>query len=200
MYEALSDYDIIYRIMALKDETKPEKKLWCYSLEGFNSFMRDTLKLRREGDEGLIDRMNVAVISICTTECVEEHYFKKSGSHVLNINFDDIDPDSWFFGNFDPDEASPRDYVYKYPDSDKKLYALNSIQARAIVDFIDANLGCDFYIHCSAGVSRSQGVVRYILDTYDEYIWQIRRDNPPFAPNCHVVRMLKRAKREKDNK
>lgn len=185
-------------------DKKLARKLWCYSLEGFNRVM-ESMDLKRSGNEWLVDANNMAVISICTSGTSEEHYFMTGTSHILNIRFDDIDPDTWHQDGFDLDNASPADFVYAREREDEGnfthySYALNPVQAKKIVDFIDSNLGRDFYIHCSAGVSRSQGVVRYILDTYDEYIWQIRKDNPPFAPNYHVVRMLKRAKREKDNK
>ena len=73
--------------------------------------------------------------------------------------------------------------------------ALNYAQASRIVNFIDKQISKDvdaFYIHCSAGKSRSQGVVRYILDTYPQYNWETNPDNHCITTNYHVVRMLKR--------
>jgi len=197
---------------------KPPRKLFCYSLEGFADAMKQK-DLKRSGSEDFVDAYNMAVISICCTDTVptpedhleegeipygtEEHYFKKSTPHILNIEFDDLDPQTWHEEELDLDNAQPVDFMWVREDNEHYktiLYSLDYKKAREIVDFIDANLGRDFYIHCSAGVSRSQGVVRYILDEYYDYAWQIRKENPPFYPNFHVVRMLKRAKREKDNK
>ena len=64
--------------------------------------------------------------------------------------------------------------------------------ALRICKFIQDNIGKNFYIHCSAGKSRSQGVVRYMLDAYPEVKWETRTDNPCITPNYHVVVQLKR--------
>ena len=69
--------------------------------------------------------------------------------------------------------------------------------ALRICKFIQDNIGKNFYIHCSAGVSRSQGVVRYALDTYGDY--ETNPDNPCVCPNVHVTRMLKRVYMEEYN-
>ena len=53
------------------------------------------------------------------------------------------------------------------------------------------------YIHCAVGASRSQGVVRYIVDTYgDEFDIKLNPNNPNNTYNPHVVMMLKRAYRK----
>lgn len=68
-------------------------------------------------------------------------------------------------------------------------------KALDIVKFIHDNIHKDFYIHCSAGKSRSQAIVRYILDCYPQYEWETREDNPCDTPNYHVVQQLKKCHR-----
>lgn len=79
------------------------------------------------------------------------------------------------------------------------LHAMNCEEAFYLMQFIEEkilnNKVSDIYVHCGAGVSRSQAVVRYILDTYFNYNWTIRKNNPPQTPNVHVLSMLKRAYR-----
>ena len=103
----------------------------------------------------------------------EKHWFKQSHPNVLNLAFDDI----------------PRDQIEW---KGHVFYGLKEEQAREIVEFVKANLGKDFWIHCRAGQSRSQGIVRYILDCYPEYAWKTRLDTPCDTPNIDVVAKLKR--------
>ena len=78
--------------------------------------------------------------------------------------------------------------------------SMTAEQAEQIVDFINRNIGKNFYIHCSAGKSRSQGVVRYMLDVYPDIEWETRQDNPCITPNYHVVCMLKRVAMKNDRR
>ena len=67
--------------------------------------------------------------------------------------------------------------------------------AKRLVEFIDdriRNYGDNIFVHCAAGTSRSQAIVRYILDTYPDIEWKTRDSNPCITPNIHIVRMLKR--------
>ena len=104
------------------------------------------------------------------------HWFKEENSQICNLEFDDISQDSkqWRGLNF---------------------YGMSQAQAEKTVKFIESNLGKKFFIHCLAGQSRSQGIVRYILDVYPDYYTEMdtRRDNPCFTPNIDVVAKLKRA-------
>ena len=113
---------------------------------------------------------NIAVISICNTEN-DEHFFKYDSSNILNVEFDDV--------------------------SEEEQGCISVCTAEKIVNFIDDNIGKDFYIHCSAGVSRSQGIARYILDMYTEFDYKTRKDNPCITPNITVTAMLKRIKYNK---
>lgn len=152
-------------------------KLFCFSHSEFDN----ECEVRGWNDSEIPS--NVAFISIVgTPDCQEyylgekeEHWFKQSHPNVLNLAFDDIPRDSieW------------KGHIF---------YGLSEEQAEEIVRFVEENLGKDFWIHCRAGASRSQGVVRYILDCYPEYAWITRPDNPCNTPNIDVVSKLKRIK------
>ena len=145
---------------------------------------------------------NVAIISIgAPWNEQEDHWFKTTNDRILNIDFDDVSPDLWWFDDMydvamnDNDQSKYFDYSYINSWGEiTELHALDYNQARVIVNFIEKHRDCDFFIHCSAGVSRSQGVVRYVLDTYGDY--ETNPDNPCTFPNIHVTRMLKRVYRE----
>ena len=146
------------------------KKLWVFSNAAFNKFMKDN----GWNDNNIPEKS--AFISICTPnweDDLEYHWFKNNNEHVINLDFDDID-----------------DYHIEGCDA----YGLTNDQAKQLFKFIDNNIGNDFYIHCSAGVSRSQGVARFIMDYYyDVYtVKNTRKDNPCLLPNLHVVKLLRR--------
>ena len=101
---------------------------------------------------------NSAFISIIgTPECLkyyleEEdtvHYFSNEHPNVLNLEFDDIPKD----------EIEYHGHIFK---------GLSMDQAKKIYDFVEANLGKDFFIHCRAGKSRSMAIGHYIKDFYNE--------------------------------
>lgn len=149
--------------------------LGCYSHQEFD----DLCETNGWNDECCPE--GIAFISIIgTQECqdyyIEEkefHWFKQPHPNVLNLEFDDISEDviTWEGHNF---------------------YGLSMEDGKRIVDFIMGNLGKPFYIHCRAGRSRSQGIVRFILDTFPEYGYTVRSDNPPETPNIDVLCKLKR--------
>lgn len=106
---------------------------------------------------------NIAVISIC--EPVEEstHYFQEA-DNVLNLDF-------WDVNGFES-------YGRKGMTADDALKTIK---------FIENNRYKDFYIHCSAGMSRSQAVGKFLEDVFD---CQVITKQPKF-PNQHVYRLLK---------
>lgn len=125
---------------------------------------------------------NIAFISICChPDCIQyvrfsdgdQHYFKEPHDNVLNIEFDDILEDSLEMG-----------------DSHKNAIGMTEADARVMHAFIKKHIGKDFMVHCRAGKSRSQGVFRYISDTYPGY--EGRPDNPCLYPNIRVTNLLKR--------
>lgn len=175
---------------------KKTKNVLCYSCNDFNNLMRE-----KGWFTGKDIPKNVAIISIgAPWNEGERHWFDHSTANILNIDFDDVSPTQWWNGEDlydkaqqDPDQAKYFDHKYTTYYGTTALYALDYNQARRIVLFIETHMDCDFYIHCSAGISRSQGVVRYILDTYsNEYDIKTNPNNPCLCPNNHVVIMLKR--------
>jgi hypothetical protein len=165
--------------MELSKNTRKKNAL-VFSKPGFKK-VADFLK----------DRDDIAFISIeSTEECARywleqekgdydnEHYLP-GGPRVLNLEFDDLMSDREYQG-----------HIFR---------SISGEQAREIVDFIDKNFGRHFIIHCKSGVSRSQGVFRYILDTFPEFYeeTEYNQDNPCITPNYTVVTSLKSAYREK---
>lgn len=145
------------------------KKVYCYSREGFKKL------LTTWPGENL--PAGTAVISIAETpECrkyygweSEELHLLPSGPEVLNLEFDDIS-----------EETRP------------PFTGMTQDQARQIIEFIDSHKDCDLVVHCRAGKSRSQGVVRFILDYYPEIWGETNPENPCVSPNYFVVAGLKR--------
>ncbi len=65
--------------------------------------------------------------------------------------------------------------------------------AEKIVRFIEDHKDMDFLIHCRAGKSRSQGVVRYVLDFY-KGPFQTNQGNPCRFYNTHTYTALRKAR------
>lgn len=191
--------------------SKKEQKLYCYSHCLFDREMEKNGWL----PDGGFPNSGVAIISICSpNDDDSEHWFLNdmNPDRILNIDFDDVSPEMWWDSNSHMDyydmsylalsdgriEESRKlfnhHYTSKFTNNEIYLHALDYVDAERIVSFIDNNIDCDFYIHCSAGVSRSQGIVRYIIEGYPDRNWKINEDNPCVCPNIHVVRMLKRVK------
>ena len=165
----------------------------------------------------------VSAISICSPNegDLAEHWFKNDWNtndenrnpRVFNLDIDDCSP-YWFKNQesecYDDalklylDKEIKRSNAYfnqlnVLVDSYYMCHALNYEEAFNLVDWIDWRIKHDntIYIHCAVGVSRSQGVVRYIVDTYgDEFDIKLNPNNPNNTYNPHVVMMLKRAYRE----
>lgn len=158
------------------------KKVYVFSHREFD----ETMKHNGLTSENVGDDISNAYISITSSDDVNEnyltnpwpHYFDGKSDNVLNISFDDIGED----------ELEHRGV---------KFFGITESQAKQIVDFIEEHKGKNFFIHCRAGRSRSQGIARYILDMYGEgygYFedYSERLENPCITPNQRVVRMLKR--------
>ena len=183
---------------------KKHLKVLCHSHEGFNDIMRNNDWYNHAGN-------GVATISICSPNDEDPVHWFKNASDNLNLDFDDFDPSIlWnntdydtIFNQYIEDGVGPRnDNVFLFtgqPSPTGFLKAMDVQDALRTIRFIDRSIlkGVNtFYIHCSAGVSRSQGIVRYILDTYgDIFDIETNPDNPCQTPNYHVVRMLKRMDR-----
>lgn len=180
--------------------TMTKKNILCYSKFDFDNLMNNN---------NWIDNipMNYAVISICSPNeyYMSEHWFKKDYSNSDNVNIFNLDIDDGgpiFNDEYDKAlELYLNDDIYKsneYFSKDFNIHYLDYQQAFKLAMWIHywIHKVDTIYIHCAAGLSRSQGVVRYILDTYsDMFDIHINENNPCITPNMHVVRMLKRAYR-----
>jgi len=182
---------------------KKTKNIICLSKYSFDSLMESN---------GWIDMPdeNVSCISICDTEDYNKHWFKHWHENIFKLDIDDSSP-FWFEKHeadcYDKSLALYNDnqfklsnayfnHVYVLGNNCSLIHILDYEEAFALVKWIDYRIKHDdtIYIHCTAGVSRSQGVVRYILDIYgDEYEIKTNPNNPCLTPNIHVVLMLKRA-------
>lgn len=147
-------------------------KVLVYSIGLFNKLMQDN----NLNDDNVENLKNSAFISICGDG--EKHHFKNDHVNVLNLDFEDVSNDLY--------------------DNNGKLVArvISDEQAEKSVKFINQNMGKDFYIHCSAGISRSQAFFRFITmyyaNMYDEKTCG-RKENPCEFPNVEVLSKLKKA-------
>ena len=65
-----------------------------------------------------------------------------------------------------------------------------------VVKFIEKNIDKDFYIHCSAGISRSQAITKFIHLNYDRN-WELNPRNSDYLfANGMVYQMLCEAHRK----
>jgi len=101
---------------------------------------------------------NNAFISIIgTPECLKyyleeddtKHWFESNHSNVINLDFDDIPCDEFEYNG----------HIFK---------GITIKQAEELFDFIEKNVGKDFFIHCRAGRSRSMAIGTFIRDFYKE--------------------------------
>lgn len=159
------------------------QKLYCFSRNDFNEYCSS------QGWTSENYPPDAAFISICNTAegseflFVDEitHYFSTETPEIINLDFEDItEPEIIYRGRVNK--------------------GISQEQADKLCEFIERNQDKDFYIHCEAGLSRSQGVVRYILDVYgEEHEFETLRNNPCRTPNLYVTALLKRSYRKLKN-
>lgn len=198
------------------------KNVLCYSQHEFNNIMQQNNWITCPP----YNVACISICYPQISNAYEEHWFKNDwnnniGYHdprfrIFNLDIDDCGP-FWFKSHentcYDKslelykqgkiEESNAYfNHLYISGDNDQycdMLHVLNYQDAFNLVEWIDYIIKkCDvIYVHCTAGASRSQGVVRYILDTYsNEYNINTNPNNPCLTPNSHVVLMLKRAYRE----
>lgn len=152
-------------------------KALCYCKTDFEDFC----KARGWNDTNVPE--DWAFISICSTPDVarniiqdeDEHYFKEPHQNVLNVEFDDITSNE------------------EQEDANTIAYGLSTEDSFKIVKFIrlHVSLGKNFLVHCRAGRSRSQAIVRYMLTTYGTL--EVSKYNPPTSWNSYVLDHLRTA-------
>ena len=160
--------------------------LWC---TGFNEFRQ---LMNSKGWDTVPD--NVAIISINNSKYAhveDEYHIFESADNVLNLDFDDIDPMALGLDEY------TEIHTYNTAYGDNTIQFFTDKMASDAVDFIERNIDKDFYIHCSAGVSRSQAFVRYISTTYFNHTWFANSENPCRHPNGFVYAKLNKHARMK---
>lgn len=171
-------------------------KLWCV---GFNEFE----KLAKRNGWYLEVPSNIAIISINNGKDAgtdTEYHICEDDVNVLNLNFDDVDPMP--LGLSDDSETYTYENEYAKGTFTTIEFFTNDMAKHAvkfIEDVIENNKldGVDFYIHCSAGISRSQAFVKYIKNVYDFIDWETNPNNPCLHPNGFVFQKLMQAYRSR---
>ena len=124
---------------------------------------------------------NNAFISIIgTPECLKyyldeektKHWFDSNHSNVINLDFDDISSD----------EIEYKGHIFK---------GISDKQAEELFDFIEKNIGKNFFIHCRAGRSRSMAVGAFIKNFYGD-IYKDKYETIIEGYNKEVYRKISR--------
>ena len=198
--------------------SKPVRNILCYSHYDFDNIMKSNNWINKPGAK-------VSCVSICSPNeyDLSDHWFKfdvnKSkvhGRHVFNLDIEDGHP--YWFGEWENDiydkaldlynagKIKESNAYFNYLDTTASeftmLHVLDYEEAFKLVKWIDFEIkhSHTFYIHCAAGISRSQAVVRYIRDIYGyKYDIKLNPNNPNNTYNPHIVMMLKRAYRSISN-
>lgn len=159
-------------------------KLWCTSFIQFKQ-----IACNNKWDKVVPD--NIAIISICNSQNFEEEYHICDGENVLNLNFDDVSPEAFRLSD------DTEKFTYQsYDGKEINLQFFTKSMADECVRFIERNKNKNFYIHCSAGVSRSQAFVKYIKNVYNDINWITNPNNPCEFPNGFVYSQLMKSYRE----
>lgn len=183
----------------IKRKLSMKKKLLCYSKDEFEKVMNWS----RWSDKTLPD--DVAIISIGEPDdhSSKGHLFDNNHENVLNIDFYDIDLMEFYTiiahqkdgKHISVHSSYERSYV-ESRDNDTNTTIVyecfNHKQAAQIIEFIEKNIGKDFYIHCHAGLSRSQAVVMFMLTHFNKYYDYtcLNTQNLPKIPNQWVLDCL----------
>lgn len=157
-----------------------QQKLWCLSFLLFEQLCKEN-----GWDNNVPD--DIAIISIIgSDDCRDDNEIHIChGDNVLNLEFDDCDPVA--FGL----DVNIEEYTYKSNGKETTLKFFNNDMAKQAIDFIERNKNKHFYIHCSAGVSRSQAFVKYISEKYNNIDWITNPINPCEFPNGYVIWKLR---------
>ena len=158
------------------------QKLWCLSFENFKE-----TALSNNWDKNVPD--NIAIISIVNTVTSEdETYHICTGDNVLNLDFDDADP----LANGLSDDIET--FVL---ENGLVIHFFTTAMAQQVINFIEEHKDKDFYIHCAAGISRSQAFVKYIKNVYYYNDFHTNPNNPCIHPNGYVFQKLMQAYRSR---
>jgi protein tyrosine phosphatase len=172
-------------------QTNSQQKLWCESFLGFK-YIAEKMEWDKYVDS------NVAIISINNSshcDITDEYHICKESHNVLNLDFDDIDPVALGL----PENSISYTYENLYELGTYTTVVFFSREmAEKCVKFIEQNKDKHFFIHCSAGISRSQAFVKYIKNVYYDNEFYTNPDNPCLHPNGFVYQKLMQAYRTRD--
>ena len=161
-------------------------RAWCLSKRGFTLYCRGRgWKHEANPNEAVISISCNPDVAIKVLHEPDYHWFANGLPNVLNVEFDDITKD---VETFKGTELDGYDEV--------TAYGITPETAGRIVEFIEAHKDMDFVVHCRAGKSRSQAVIRYITEFYPDHS-DTNPDNPCTYPNIHTYTALKRAREER---
>lgn len=156
-------------------------------------------------DSNIEQRTDLAVISIGNSfedgdpddifsNGPSSRWFRRQHSNVLNLTFDDITaPEKWqMMSQFAKKPAGSSDSG-ENGISDGDCVLFDEEMARRLVQFVDENRAAKTWIvHCSAGVSRSGAVSRWLKD-FLKFKYGIEANNVDgryAVPNAYVLRVL----------
>lgn len=157
------------------------QKLWCTSFKDFQNLVNINDWSKKVPD-------TIAIISINSKVPTDNECHLCSGDNVLNLDFDDIDPTSIGL------PETTEEYSFTN-DGYLKVFFFTDSMAKKTIDFIEKNKDKDFYIHCSAGLSRSQAFIKYIKNVYFDNDWETNPGNPCLYANGFVYQKLMHAYR-----
>lgn len=160
------------------------QKLWCTGFKGFQEIVKANNWSNNVPE-------SIAIISINSRIPTDGESHLCSGDNVLNLEFDDIDPAS--IGLSDDAE----EYTFTN-DGYLKVYFFTNTMAKQAIDFIEKHKEKNFFIHCSAGMSRSQAFVKYIKNVYFDIDWETNPGNPCIHANGFVFQKLMQAYRSRE--
>lgn len=158
-------------------------------------------------DSNIEQRTDLAVISIGNSFEDSEpddifsngpssRWFRHQHKNVLNLTFDDITaPEKWqMMSQFAKQPVGSSDFGENgLLDGDCVLF--DEEMARQLVEFVEENHAVKIWIvHCSAGVSRSGAVSRWLKDCLkSKYGIEANNVDGKYAvPNAYVLRVLDR--------
>lgn len=126
--------------------------------------------------DNVVDKVDhAAFISIISPDIpAESHYFERDTPNVLNLEFDDADEEI--------------EKAYRHTMSPVHLFSIED--ANKIIDFVQSNIGMDFYVHCTAGVSRSGAVGYFIRQMTNSNFEDFCIHNPQITPNGYILKIL----------
>lgn len=167
-----------------------KQTLWCENFLGFKNIVNE-MGWNQEVPN------DIAIISINNSnndDVINEYHICKDAPNVLNLDFDDIDPIA---------QGLPANSISYTYENLHQLGTYTTVEfftremAVKCVKFIEDNKDKHFFIHCSAGISRSQAFVKYIKNVYYDNEFYTNPNNPCMHPNGYVFQKLMEAYRSR---